>query len=251
MSAIPVIFIPGGIQPAAIQYGPLLNCFQKDEIRPLLKDLELYEKETPPDGYNLNLEIEGLKKTADTAGLQSFHVVSYSGGGAIAIAFAAAYPNWLKSLAIFEPATIPCQVYRHQEAEKQAEFDRVMTLPPAEQMREFVRAHLRPGVPPPPPPQGEPPAWMARRTAGLRALSKAFDTYDFELDKLRQVQAPVYLSYGSLSDAIEERKAALLANYFSKVQVEIYKGRHHFDPPQRVEPDRFARALRALWANAL
>jgi pimeloyl-ACP methyl ester carboxylesterase len=250
MSALPVIFLPGGIQPAAIQFGPLLNCFQKHEIQPLLKDLEVYEKETPPDHYNLNLEIEGLKAVADSANLKRLHVVAYSGGAAIALAFAAAYPHRLKSLALFEPATIPCKIWRNQEAEKQAEFDRIMTLPPAEQMREFMRAHLRPGVPIPPPPQGDPPPWMVRRPAGLRALDKAFAMYDLDLSRLKFVNGPVYLAYGSLSDAIEERKAAMLASYLPNVQIEAYEGRHHFDTPQHAEATRFAQALRVLWEKA-
>ena len=43
-------------------------------------------------------------------------------------------------------------------------FDRVMLLPPNEQMREFIGMHLRPGVPPSPPPPGEPPPGESIKT---------------------------------------------------------------------------------------
>lgn len=105
----PVVFLPGIIMPAAIQYRPLLNVL-KDRVRPILKDLEVYNSsETPPAHYDLGIEVEGLRRAAEAAGLQRFHLVGYSGGGAVALAFAAAYPEKLESLALSEPAVIPSQ----------------------------------------------------------------------------------------------------------------------------------------------
>ena len=36
----------------------------------------------------------------------------------------------------------------------------------------------------------------------------------------------------------------------SPLRLEVFPGRHHFDPPHRVEPDRVAASLAALWASS-
>lgn len=245
----PVVFLPGGIMPAAVQYAPLLGIL-KDKIKPLLKDLEVYAGDVPPIGYDLGLEVQGLKKASEAIGFQNFHLVGYSGGGAIALAFTATYPEKVESLALVEPAEIPSPEWFQQEADHVTKMKRVMSLPPDEQMQEFVRLHLRPGVMPPPPPPGAPPPWMVTRPAGLQALSGALFNSKITLSQLNQFHKPVYLAIGSLSNPIEERKAELLATLFPNFELEIYQGRHHFDPPQRAESERFARVLNALWARA-
>lgn len=241
-----VIFLPGGIMPAALQYQPLLNAMN-GEVRPFTKDLEVYAGDEPPMDYRLEQEVEGIRRFAKSEGLAKFDLVGYSGGGAVALAFVARYPEEVSSLALTEPAVIPSQQWFHEESAYRAEFERVMLLPPAEQMRDFVRMHLRPGVLPPPPPSGPAPAWMAKRPAGLRAVARAFTAYDLNTADLRRFDKPVYFALGSLTDAFEERMAEKLGTLFPNFRCEVYEGRHHFDPPQRAEPERFARALRELW----
>jgi pimeloyl-ACP methyl ester carboxylesterase len=243
-----VVFLPGILLPAAVQYEPLLSIL-KDDVHPLLKDLEIYNEETPPPEYQFNMEVEGLKQAVDAAGLQTFHLVGYSGGGAVALAFAGTYPDRMDSLALSEPAVIPSQEWMHQEAGFFKELYHVVSLPPTEQMREFMRLELRPGVSLPSQPQGDPPPWMARRPAGLRTMARSFSSFDLPLERLHQFHKPVYLAVGALSNSIQERKAETLAKLFSDFRVEVYKNRHHFDPPQRAEPERFARALNDLWQN--
>ncbi|HEX6551529.1 MAG TPA: hypothetical protein VF026_02115, partial [Ktedonobacteraceae bacterium] len=92
----PVIFLPGGINPAAVTYGPLLEVLN-DEARAVLKDLELYAADTPPPGYALEWEIEGIKRAAEAANITSFHLVEYSNG--LSLAFTARYPELVRSLA--------------------------------------------------------------------------------------------------------------------------------------------------------
>jgi pimeloyl-ACP methyl ester carboxylesterase len=60
----------------------------------------------------------------------------------------------------------------------------------------------------------------------------------------------LYYALGSLSNRFYERAAMTLAGVFSDLQLEVYEGRSHLDPPHRAEPERFARALRRLWARA-
>jgi hypothetical protein len=52
---LPVMFIPGGISPAAVTYGPLLEAL-KDEVRPLLKDLEVYAADEGAAGEDVCID---------------------------------------------------------------------------------------------------------------------------------------------------------------------------------------------------
>lgn len=244
-----VIFLPGGITPASIQYAPLLSALGGG-VRPLLKDLEVYAGDQPDPDYSLAQEVESLRGSAEAAGFERFDLVAYSGGGAVALAFTATYPESVRSLALVEPAAIPAQEWLHQEAAYMQAVAQAMALPSDQQMAAFMRANLRSDVPLPPPPAGDPPSWMAKRPAGLRAMIRAFEQADYPYEHWRRFRKPVYLAVGELSNPVEERKALLLAGLFQDCQVELYHGIHHFNPPQRAEPERFARALTALWARA-
>ena len=46
-----VIFVPGGVLPGDLSYGSLLRTLG-DQVRPLVKDLEVYASDTPP-GTNM------------------------------------------------------------------------------------------------------------------------------------------------------------------------------------------------------
>jgi pimeloyl-ACP methyl ester carboxylesterase len=244
-----VVFVPGGVMPAGLAYGPLLSILES-QIQPILKELEVYATGAPAPDYGLEVEVDGIGRAADAAGHERFHLVGYSAGGASSLAFAASHPARLKSLALIEPAWmggIPPEA-----TEEWAQLGRLMLLPPDERMRAFMRWQMRPGVEPPtlPLPPGPPPPWMAKRPAGLVAVARAFDTYRLDQDRFRQLRGPVYYAMGSLSTPYYESVAKVLAGLFADMQVEVYDGRSHLDPPHRAEPERFARALRGLWARA-
>ena len=244
-----VLFVPGAVTPAAITYGPLLGVLNH-RLEPVVKDLEVYAADEPPANYELDLEVEGIGRAADHAGFDGFHLVAYSGGAGIALAFTAQYPDRLKSLALIEPAWIGNEDWSAEDRADWAALDQLMTLPNEERMNAFIRWHMRPGVEPPKPqlPPGPPPPWMAKRPAGLEALSQAFRSYRLDRARLCLLRGPVYYAVGSLSREFFERNGKTLASCFLDFRMEVYKGRSHFDPPHRAEPERFAQALLELWA---
>ena len=78
----PVVLLPGGILPAGPAYQALLAELG-DGVDARAKDLEMYAGSTvPPPGYSLETEVEGIRRVADDAGFESFHLVGYSAGGA-------------------------------------------------------------------------------------------------------------------------------------------------------------------------
>jgi pimeloyl-ACP methyl ester carboxylesterase len=244
------ILLPGAVLPADLAYGALLKALGED-VEAVAKELEVYAGEEPPSGYALGVEVEGVLRTAEAAGFDRFHVVGYSAGGASSLAFAAEYPERLRSLALLEPAWAGNERLDPAEEAAAREADRIAALPPGELMSAFVRAQLAPGVEPPPPPPGPPPPWMAKRPAGIEAIMHAFSAGDLDLDALRRFQPPVHFALGALSNPDYYGKMAeRLADVFPDFTLEVFEGRHHFDPPHRVEPDRLASSLRGLWARA-
>ena len=242
--------MPGGVLPASLAYEALIHELG-GEVHAVAKELEVYGDDRPPAGFTLGVEVAGILRCAEEAGFDRFHLVGYSGGGASSLAFAAAYADRLRSLALLEPAWAGNQDLTPDEAAVWKELSRIAELPPDQMMPAFVASQLRTGVEPPPPPPGPPPSWMSSRPAGLRAFIGAFLSGELELDALRGFEQPVYFALGGLSNpAYYERMADRLAGVFSDFTLEVFEERHHFDPPHRIEPVRLASSLRALWDRA-
>lgn len=244
------ILLPGAVLPADLAYGGLLEALG-DGVAVRAKDLELYRGDEPRAGYGLETEIDGILRAADAADFERFNLVGYSGGGAASLALVSRHPERVLSLALLEPPWIGNEGLSEPEREARAELERLRELPPPELMSAFVRFQLAPGVEPPPPPPSPPPPWMAKRPAGIRALTAAFERFDLPLDSLRRFERPVYYALGALSNprsygAMADRLAAIFPDY----ALEVYAGRHHFDPPHRIEPERLAARLRELWDRA-
>src|SRR3972149_2271855 len=166
----PVVFVPGGVNPAAITYGELLAVL-KETVDSVLKDHELYAGDAPRPGWGLSFEVAAIRRAADAARFGTFHLVGYSGGGAISLAFVLAHGDRLRSL---NP------MVRSSWAQYRAQEERTMGLPMEDLMREFVKLALKPGVSAPAPPPGPPPPWMMKRPAGLRAFMAAVRAGDLD-----------------------------------------------------------------------
>jgi len=244
-----VLLLPGGVLPAEPAYAALLKVLG-DRADAVAKDLEVYAGDRPPTDYSLDMEVEGVLREADRHGFDRFHLVGYSGGGASSLAVAARNGERLRSLALLEPAWAGNQRTAEEEALWQR-FRAIEGLPPDQFMAAFVQLQLAPGVEPPPPLGGSPPPWMAKRPAAIRALIGAFDSGDLDLEALRRFDQPVYFALGGRSNPdLYARMAERLGACFPHFTVETFPERHHFDPPHRIEPDRIASSLLALWQRA-
>jgi len=244
------ILLPGVVLPAEIAYAALIGALG-EEADTVAKELEVYAGDEPPADYSLGHEIDGILRTADGAGFERFHLVGYSAGGASSLMFAAAHGARLLSLALLEPAWAGNEGLDPAEEALSREFDRLVDLPPDEMMAAFVRMQLAPDASPPPPPEGDPPPWMAKRPAGIRAFNGATASAELDLGALSRFGRPVYYALGGLSNPDYYGKmAARLERVFPDFTLEVFEDRHHFDPPHRIEPERLAASLRALWGRA-
>lgn len=244
-----VIMLPGAVLPPELAFEALREVLG-DQATVVTKALEVYAGEEPPAGYALALEVAGILRVAGEHGFDRFHLVGYSAGGASSLLFASLHPDRLRSLALLEPAWAGNSGLGPAERAMRERHERIMELPAEEMLPAFVRSGLAAGVEPPPP-QGPMPPWMAKRPAGLRALTDAFRVADLDLEALRRFRPPVYFALGGRSNpdsygALADR----LAGTFADFTLEVFADRHHFDPPHRTEPERLGRSLHGLWARA-
>jgi pimeloyl-ACP methyl ester carboxylesterase len=244
------MLLPGIVLPAEPAYGALIEALGPD-VEAVAKDLEVYATPEPPQDYSLEVEIEGVLREADAHGWARFHLVGYSGGGAVSLALAAARAERLASLALLEPAWAGNRDLSPAEKALWAQFDRLEGLPVEQFMSTFMRLGLKPGVPLPAPPPGDPPPWMAKRPAGIRAIQGAFKRSDIDGQALRHFDRPVYFALGALSNPDQYGEIAKrLSGVFPDFELEVFDERHHFDPPHRIEPERLANSLKKLWDRA-
>jgi pimeloyl-ACP methyl ester carboxylesterase len=250
VSVLRVILLPGIVLPAESAYGALVAALGPD-VEAIAKDLEVYATPEPPESYSLEVEIAGVLREADAHGWGRFHLVGYSGGGAASLAVAAARRDRLTSLALLEPAWAGTWNLSSAEQALWLEYRRLGELEIEDFTPAFMRLQLRPGVPLPAPPLGDPPPWMAKRPAGIRAILRAFEEGDIDREALRAFDRPVYFALGGLSNPDQYGEIATrLSMVFADFELEVFEERHHFDPPHRVEPARLARSLEALWRRA-
>lgn len=250
MGPIRVILLPGSVLPAQTAYGALIEALGPD-VDAVAKDLELYAGDTPPPGWSLDTEADGVLREAGDRGWETFHLVGYSGGGSAVLAFAASHPDRLLSLTLLEPPWAGTWDWSPAHAEVWKQFGQLEALPPEQFLPAFMRLGVKPDVVLPPPPPGPPPPWMATRPAGIQAFVETFKTYDLSRARLEAFSKPVLSVLGGLSNPDDYGEVAeRLATVFPDYRLEVFPERHHFDPPHRIEPVRLAVLLREHWERA-
>ena len=244
-----VICVPGSVAPAAQRYRPLVEA-AGDAADLHLKDLEVYREARPPADYSIAEEIEAIDRFADSLHLDRFHLVAYSGGGFISLAYSGTHPDRVLSLGMFEPARIPGPLTAEERTFFTTLEDRLKGLDGDQFMTTFIREQVKPGAKLSPPPAGPVSAEMQKRPAGIAALIRAFDAYIFDRDLLRSAPFPVFYGYGDQSHDEQALKAGILAQLFADFHVERFTGVHHFVPPEQIYTRRHVDALLGLWAKA-
>lgn len=239
-----VICLPGSVAPAANRYAPL-KAAAAGRADLHLKDLELYRDDAPPADYSVDMELDAVDALAESLGLERFHLIGYSGGGMMSIAYAGTRPDRLLSLGLFEPARIPGELTSAERYFFESLNGKLAGLSGPDFMSAFIHNQVKPGaqLPPPPPPNPE----MRKRPAGIATLLRVFETYRFDRDLLRKCAFPVYYAYGSLSHDEQALKAGVLAQLFPDMHIQRFDGVHHFVPPENIYTPKHAQALLALW----
>ena len=214
----------------------------------VLRDLAVYNDDQPSADYSIDTELDALDRTADKAGAKRFHLYGHSAGGAVALAYAASRGDRVHSLAVDEPASDFTDdgnaVYGWLA------FDEAVLLPPAESMAAFMRLQVADDVILPEPPAGEPPPWMAKRPAAIRAFLDTLRRHRVEPADYAGFAAPVYFSRGSRTHPRWEAMQTRLARLFPDFTGEVFEGLHHLNTSHAAEPERVAATLVAFWERS-
>ena len=231
--------------PASIRYSGLFRSL--GDRGPLVAhEMTLYlSRPNVPDGYSIEQEVEALDRATRSAGHEQFHLYGHSGGGAIALAYAWAHPDRLRSLALDEPSTDFTEDDLNSEYWDQ--IRRLRDLPEDEQIPAFRVLQVEPGFTPPPIHDPR-PLWMSGGPTRIAAFRDAVVAHRMPAE--RAFLGPVYYSYGSRThpryDQIRRRLAARFADFHD----ERYEGLHHLSSGHQVHPDRVASVLQDLWQHA-
>ncbi len=178
--------------------------------------------------------------------MDRFHLVGYSGGGFISLAYAGTRRARLLSVGLFEPAMVPGQLTAEEQSIMATLRAKLNGLTGPEFMSAFAREQVKPGVQLPPMSWPLPPE-MQNRPAGIAAMMRAFVAFEFDRATLRDSGFPVYLGYGDLSHEFEAVKAGILARAFGDIHIHRYPGIHHFVSPDQMYIPEHAKALEELW----
>jgi pimeloyl-ACP methyl ester carboxylesterase len=243
-----VVCLPGSVAPAAERYAPLMESLS-GAVDLHLKDLEVYAGEKPAADYSVELELRAVDGFADSHGLDRFHLVGYSGGGFLSLAYAGTRPERVASLALFEPAMVPGQPSPKEEA-RRSQFERALGgLEGAAFMSAFVAMQLKPGVQIMAP-SSPPTPRMAKRPAGIAAMMRSFAAFQFERERFRACRFPVYIGYGDQTHEVEAVKVEVLTSLFSDIWVQRAAGVHHFAAPSQIYTRAHIDAIREHWRRA-
>jgi len=243
----PCVFLAGIVMPAALRYRSLFHALGA-ATRPIAQELVLYDAFPGiPESYSIDMEIDALDRVTRTAGLEAFHLYGHSGGGAIALAYVAAHPDRVLSLALDEPSSD----FSDEDfgGPYWSEIQALAALPSEEQIPAFRRLQVKPGLALAP--LAEPrPSWMADGPARIAAFSAAVPRHRISAERYGGFKGPVYYSYGSLTHPRYERLRERLAAVFADFQAELYEGLHHLECSHQAEPVRVGAALRELWRRS-
>jgi pimeloyl-ACP methyl ester carboxylesterase len=237
------IFLPGFLAPGAVRYGPLLRSLPPG-TRAWTKELEVYAQTGPPENYSVADEVESVARLAARLRLSRFPLYGFSGGGAVALAFTAAHPEAVASLAVDEPA-FDFTDAAMTELEPYLELLPVLSTAPADAVPRFIALDLQPGVLDGAP-LGPPP--LPNRPAGGTALIKAFQRHAVDPGAYARYDGPVLFLRGTSSADRFARSAWRLDAYFPHFEEVAFDGFSHVNPAHQSAPERVAELLQRSWA---
>jgi pimeloyl-ACP methyl ester carboxylesterase len=198
------------------------------------------------ENWTLDTEVAAIELLRQRSEIGELNLVGYSGGAAVALAYAAAHPEVLGSLALLEPPWIGNDPWSEEEVAFCNAYERLGS-DPIENAWEIIASALNaPSTPLPPAPPIEPQqlktafwgVWRGYRAAAL------------DRNRLRVIGAPVYLPIGEGSAPRMHAQAENLASSFTSAHVEMIEGASHFDLPM-IGQRQLADGLRRLWTAAV
>ena len=242
-----VVWLAGAGAPPEESFRDCIEAIGS-RVTSMPKPLELFESEWPMGAYSFEVELDGVLRVMNDAGIERAHLVGYSGGGGVAMAFALEHPERVRSLAVDEPV-IGHQLGVDDEERFWADLDSALEREGLDATLGVVAATNAPDAPPPEFAQPA-PVWLSSRIAGTPLLARAAREHTVLRDDLARIQCPVYAAYGSGTRTAFKGWCEQIAAAVPRGASECYDGCDHFRPAHQVQPTKFAEALLGLWEKS-
>ncbi|MBO0813487.1 MAG: alpha/beta hydrolase [Microlunatus sp.] len=192
----------------------------------------------PADWYDIQIETANIQDAAAQRGWDRYHLYGFSAGATVALAATLTNPDAVRSVAMFEPASIGDDDWGPVETRWRAELAQVRILDPALRQDAFRRmlmgdaeklpAHLRPAQP-----------WDALSDK----LEDMLAGVGFDSVELGRIGQPTLIMSGGRSAARFAAVADRLVQVMPNVKAELMPDCSHLDLPHRSTPDQLRQTL--------
>ena len=233
MGPLRVILLPGIVTPAEIAYGAFMGRFHPD-VEPVAKDLEVYATPEPPEDYTLDVEVAGVLREADARGWKRFTSSGTRAGAQRLLAVAATIRSGLRALRCSSPPGPETGTSALPRRRSGASSAGSKASRPTSCRRSRASTSSRCPIPEPPP--GDPPPWMARRPAGIRAINSAFQGAPSTAKRSATSIGPSTSRSAPSAIRLVRRDREAVEQRVPGLRARSVRGRHHFDPPHRSSP---------------
>jgi len=193
--------------------------------------------------YDLAMEVAAVQQAAADHGWSRYHLFGFSAGATVALATARANPGAVRTVAVFEPATIGDDDWSPEEAQWRSDLLRVRQLPPEQRQPAFRRLLMAPSqsIPPQLP---APPLWD-EHTDKLEDMLAAVG---FTSADLAAVTQPALLMSGALSNPRFAAQTDRLGDVLTRARSVLFDGCSHLAPAHRVAQRQLTEALSDMWS---
>jgi pimeloyl-ACP methyl ester carboxylesterase len=191
--------------------------------------------------YDLRTEIAAVERTAATHRLGRYHVFGFSAGATVVLAAARELGAAVRTVTVFEPATIGDDGWSPVETRWRQELARIRALP-AERRPDLFRRLMMGGDELPPSLPAAPP-WSGR----MDRLEDLLAAVGFVSADLGQLTVPVTVLTAGLGHVRFRRLADRLVEVVPHAETVDFPHCSHLAPPHRQDPGRLADVLARAW----
>jgi pimeloyl-ACP methyl ester carboxylesterase len=248
LPSFPVFLIGGAGPPAPLEFALLIEALGPGrEIVPA--DMVVFHGGVPAPDFSMVTETDALLVSFDAVGAGQGHLVGYSGGAAVALAFACAHPERVASLTLEEPAWVGTEGATDIERRFWDELGAAMGLELNEALLAFRDLMVQPAVRPTLPSIPKDAPWIEAMVRGVRASIGAFAGAEVDWPTLARERFPIWTVVGSLSNPAFQVRSERLIEHLPRASLKVFEGSHHVIPPHRMAAPELAAGLEAMWAR--
>ena len=193
--------------------------------------------------YDLSTEVAAVQEAAATLGWSRYHLFGFSAGATVVLATALSHPENVRTIAVYEPASIGDDDWDREETRWRDDLGKVRQLPTWQRQPAFRRLLMAPSsaLPLDLP---APPRWDEHTDK----LENMLATVGFDSDDLADATAPALVMSGARSNQRFTALTNRLVEVMPQAESVIWDGCSHLAPPHRVAPHQLSDRLTSLWS---